>query len=321
MKAIYEYILFYSLIIFFYAIIQCKMASIEILYRNRDFHSLTGMRLAFVQPKYHFDDLEDSHGMNEYTSILPNFGALQLLTSVKDATSIGDVRYFERSAYTDDAQLEKDIKEFFMEGPGIIAAACYTATLDHTRQFFTRFDDSRFLKIVGGPHITAMPDISFAHIAVIGEGEETLAEIIGRFPDIGSIRRGIAYSTESGEILTPPRYNMDLDVLSLPDFRLIDNYRKRGLYRSSLGKSEGDAVVYLTSAGCRSNCSFCPSSLLHGRYRQKSSEKVISEIDELVEEYGFSEIQIYDDNFLDRIDADIIMDHLGKKGVSWICLA
>jgi radical SAM superfamily enzyme YgiQ (UPF0313 family) len=55
-----------------------------------------------------------------------------------------------------------------------------------------------------------------------------------------------------------------------------------------------------TSRGCPARCTFCSSTVFwaHGkRYRTRSVENIVAEIEEVVERYGITEFNIEDDNF------------------------
>lgn len=105
----------------------------------------------------------------------------------------------------------------------------------------------------------------------------------------------------------------------MPAFELIDEYRKASIYRSSYGKSDNDAAVYMTSQSCMANCSFCPTHSIHGKWRAKSTAKVIEELNILIDTFGFKTIQFYDDDFLLRKDLNAILAHLKTREIEWTC--
>jgi len=160
--------------------------------------------------------------------------------------------------------------------------------------------------IVGGPHITAIPYTlpeSF-DIAVLGEGEQTILELIKLYEKSGFNKnqlkkiKGIAfhnsnkvYITEERELIRP------LDRIPLPARDLVDmkrftrprwvfgNYRRRGTH-------------ILTSRGCPYNCVFCSTRNFWRIPRFFSAEYVIKEIKELIEKYRVEAVTLYDDLFM-----------------------
>jgi radical SAM superfamily enzyme YgiQ (UPF0313 family) len=57
-------------------------------------------------------------------------------------------------------------------------------------------------------------------------------------------------------------------------------------------------AIMMTSRGCPYSCTFCSNFRTQGKkFRARSPENVLAEIDHLVKEYGVKEINIIDDNF------------------------
>jgi phosphonoacetaldehyde methylase len=76
----------------------------------------------------------------------------------------------------------------------------------------------------------------------------------------------------------------------------------------------------LTSRGCSANCIFCATARFWGnKYRARSPENVIAEIDELVKKYGIKEIQFIDDNLtLNKKRAIAIFRSIKKRfKIAW----
>ena len=289
---------------------------------NRDLTAtpLINRNLAFVQPRYFFSQLSDDHNIVDYSSRQPNYGALQLLAYMRDTKLLGDIKYFEASASKTDVDLEKEVRRFFGSRQGILAATTYTASLNQVQQFFDRFEDSHF-KVIGGPHATGMPDITFAHVAVRGEGEKTFEDVIKLFPKLDLINKGISYHANGVTRVTPAQFNLDLDAIPLPAFDLIGEYRAKGVYKTSLGKMTGDVGLYITSQSCIGDCSFCPTHAIHGKWRSKSVSKVLSELNKLIHTYGYSKIQFHDDTLLARRDLGEIVKFLKNNNIVWECFA
>lgn len=163
--------------------------------------NLSNSKMAFIQPEYYFNTLESAHALDKYSSIRPNYGALQLLAFAKERKLFKDLRYFEGCAFKDETALQQAVKDYFAGENGVIGSTCYTSNIDIIRRLFNSFHNSH-LKIVGGPHISSMPDTSFAHIAVLGEGELTLEEIVKKYPNMQNILTGIAYEKGNRKIVT-----------------------------------------------------------------------------------------------------------------------
>jgi anaerobic magnesium-protoporphyrin IX monomethyl ester cyclase len=155
--------------------------------------------------------------------------------------------------------------------------------------------------VMGGPHpcyfdeeILASKWVDFI---VHGEGEVTLLELVkvleGGGQDWEGVE-GISFHRDGEVVRTPPRpFIQDLDSLPVPARHLIDV----DLYRKTqFGERAITPVV--TSRGCPSNCNFCSSSSFFGRrWRARSADSVVEELEELHNTYGFGAAAFVDDNF------------------------
>jgi radical SAM superfamily enzyme YgiQ (UPF0313 family) len=167
------------------------------------------------------------------------------------------------------------------------------------------------LVIVGGPHATALPEEilarSAADVVVLGEGEETLTELIGLYLNNGTLLtedlsqvRGIAFRVGAKEaIRTPPRqYIADLDSIPFPARDLLPMRAYRGYY---FRKATPEWPMIFTR-GCPYDCTFCAEEVWKltkpvGAFRWRSPESVVDEMEELHYEYGVNEIQDVSDEF------------------------
>ena len=159
---------------------------------------------------------------------------------------------------------------------------------------------SRPYVIVGG-HYASVSPADFAHQAidaiVVGEGEPTMAELVGTLERRESPRgvRGLVLNTPDGQIRTGTRRLADrLDDLPMPDRSLTGKYRK-DYYLFA----EKPMATVETARGCPYHCNFCSVwQFYRGRYRAKGPRRVVREIAAVEEEY----ILFTDDNFLADVD-------------------
>ncbi len=120
---------------------------------------------------------------------------------------------------------------------------------------------------------------SFIDAFVVGEGEETLDELmalIKKGEDISSCP-GIAYFHEKSIISVPGRRRiMDLRHMPSPDYTDFDlkNY-----------EANGKIVNAYFSRGCVNKCIYCDERTLWGVFRTKSGSQVFNEIKEMSEKY------------------------------------
>jgi len=174
------------------------------------------------------------------------------------------------------------------------------------------------LIVSGGPHSSVRPEECIqktkVDIAVIGEGEETLLEIMeGR--DIHEIKGICSRDKENNVVRTPPRpFIKDLDSLPFPDRELVDLFSYK---RTIFGHR---ALHFITLRGCPYNCSFCDRISVGRKIRYRSAENVLSEVDHVIARYKIKYFVPYDDCFILRKDrATKIAEGFRERGVRWRC--
>jgi len=155
--------------------------------------------------------------------------------------------------------------------------------------------------ICGGAHVSALPQESLAdseiNIVIVGEGEETLLEIM-QGKKLSEIN-GIFYKENERILSTPPRqFIEDLDSLPFPDFSIYDLKK----YHCSKLVSRYSPVLQIeTSRGCPNNCSFCSKSVFERKFRTKSAGRVVQEMKYFIKN-GAKELRIIDDQFAADIE-------------------
>ena len=182
--------------------------------------------------------------------------------------------------------------------------------------------------IIGGPHCTlqgpqALQEIH-ADISVIGDGEHTIGEILDAFDKKKTLAEvhGIFYRDSKEIKLGLPGYEIeDLDEIEFPSRHLVAKYSygKRQIAGVTFF-AKGKITSMATTRGCPFHCRFCVSKSIFQKYRFRSPENVIKELEEIAKEYD--SVFIVDDNFLsNKKHAEKIMDFLIERKLSleiWI---
>lgn len=161
--------------------------------------------------------------------------------------------------------------------------------------------NSSSLTVIGGMHATLMPEEcvanEFVDFAVFGEGEKTILELLECIKSNGDYSKikGLAYKKGWETVRNEPREPIqDLDSIPFPARHLFKN--QKYTYPDAL---RFPAFPIITSRGCPGNCTFCTAKFMHGkRFRNRSAENILEEVELLVREYGAREIHIWDDNFI-----------------------
>ncbi len=158
--------------------------------------------------------------------------------------------------------------------------------------------DKHIPVVFGGPHPTIFPqetiNLKEVDYVVIGEGEVAFKELLENINNPEELRKvkGLVYK-ENGRIIdTGPREFMEnLDAIPFPA-RELTPYKE---YYSLLAKRT-PVTTMITSRGCPYKCLFCDRPQLGKRFRARSAENVVDEMEECLR-LGIKEILIYDDTF------------------------
>lgn len=149
-------------------------------------------------------------------------------------------------------------------------------------------------------------------VAVIGQGEETFAEIVARL-SAGAALDGCAGALGRGAAGSP-RPLRDLNELPAHDYTLIPVAR----YFALKGRRQLD---YVSSQGCRFRCAFCADPAVYARgWSGLAPGRVGEELAWLTRRYALAEVAFQDETFFthpSRIDA-LADELLGRGvGVAW----
>ena len=158
--------------------------------------------------------------------------------------------------------------------------------------------------VLGGPHLSAAPEETLTRypqfdVGVIGEGEETLLELVRRVLCEESITDLEGTIVWIGDTLrrNPNRALLeDIDTIPFPAWDLLPELQTH--YRpSAFGFRKLPCMSVLTSRGCPGRCSFCSQGVWTDRYREHSAGYVLDMVRELYHHYGIRDLCIYDGTF------------------------
>ncbi|MEA2037370.1 MAG: radical SAM protein [Nanoarchaeota archaeon] len=209
-------------------------------------------------------------------------------------------------------ELTKTLKEF---KPDYVGITFTTPSFDEASKIadLVKSHDKDIILIAGGVHTSSLPEETLINsrfdIAVIGEGEKTLLEIAN-----GEKLDGIKgiYFKKDGVIHKNPLRELieNIDELPFPAWDLFDikKYKSPRLTskKSPVGKME-------SSRGCPFACTYCNKCIFKRRFRAKSVNRVVDEIEYMLK-IGFKEIHIEDDCFTADIErAKKICDEIIRR--------
>lgn len=155
--------------------------------------------------------------------------------------------------------------------------------------------------IWGGWHPSLFPEMCLAEAnltaAVIGQGENTFAELLSHLEDGASLQRvaGCVIHGDVGQpVRTPTRPMNDVNSFPMMDYSLIDIEA----YFHAKGRRQLD---YISSQGCRFRCNFCADPAVYKRgWSGFEPPRMVAEIEKLWQAYRFTDLGLQDETFFTR---------------------
>jgi radical SAM superfamily enzyme YgiQ (UPF0313 family) len=179
----------------------------------------------------------------------------------------------------------------------VVAISSFTAQIREAYELADRYRAAGTRVLMGGLHVTALPDEARQHAdaIVIGEGELSWPQMMG---DLQRNRLQPVYDSR-GE-------PFNLANSPLPRFELLDHDRY-------------NRMTVQTARGCPFSCEFCAASMrLSPFYRVKPVENVIAEIRHIKEFQSEPFIEFADDNtFVNKRHGKDLMRALRHENVRW----
>lgn len=193
----------------------------------------------------------------------------------------------------------KNWKEFPFGAFDVVGISVDTSRYNIARKIAERAKLQGATVVMGGPHVSFMDEEALgngsADYVVRNEGEYSFLSLVdylsGRKP-FGEMR-GVSRMVNGVCTRTPDApFIQDLDSMPFParDLLSLDRYRE---------KMNGRPTTTLaTSRGCPFNCHFCSSSQFFGvRWRARSTENVLEEMDLLYNKHQYRALSFVEDNF------------------------
>jgi radical SAM superfamily enzyme YgiQ (UPF0313 family) len=228
-------------------------------------------------------------GFVERSKTIAALPSLGLLTLAGMTPERHQIRYIEVPDEREITDLPHDLD--------LAVISSYSAQIDEAYALGARFKAIGVPTVIGGPHVTALPDEAAQHCdaVVVGEGEAVWLDVLSD-AELGKLK---------------PIYRRDCDDYDLADapmpaFELLDI-------------SKYNRLTIQTSRGCPHRCEFCAGSvLLTSKYKQKPVAKVLAEVEKILTIWDRPFIEFADDNsFVDHAYWKELLPQLKGKGLKW----
>jgi radical SAM superfamily enzyme YgiQ (UPF0313 family) len=229
-------------------------------------------------------------GFVERSETIASLPSLGLLTLAGMTPAEHEIEYAE---VQDLRQLEAFPNDF-----DLVAISSFSAQIGEAYELADRFRAAAVPVALGGLHVTSLPDEASQHAdaVVVGEGEVVWPELLH---DASAGRLKPRYTSFDGP-------GFDLAQAPMPAYELLDI-------------SKYNRLTVQTSRGCPRCCEFCASSiLLTRRYKQKSIDQVLAEVDRICEIWPRPFIEFADDNaFVHRDYWKQLLPQLKRRRIKW----
>lgn len=254
-----------------------------------------------------------------YAETVPHLGMLYVMTALRQHGYT--VSYMDcANRLVRHKQVIENIRE---ASPRMVAFSIDTDNL------FSAGNLSKDLKRIFGPELHIMfggpasqgqaeeiMERSAADVLVIGEGEYTACEVVDcllRQQKTLNDIHGILYRSATGLVKTLPREPIqDLDALPFPDRGFLSNPAS---YQASI----------ISGRGCPFRCTFCFEGRMGNKYRHRSPENIVAEMEYLASINKPLFICINDDTFSADVEHTIRLCRLMRErfrpwdDLLWFC--
>ncbi len=179
--------------------------------------------------------------------------------------------------------------------------------------------------VIGGAHPSLFSKEILEHVAgidyvIVGEGEVQMAMLANALEaqNLAQLKEipAFTYRNSLGHVISNERkdYISDLDSLPEPAWNLInlpDYYADHSTWYNPKKLTFNTCVPILTSRSCPFSCNFCACYATMGRkFRKRSPQKVVDEIQMLHEQKGQNYFGFIDDNV--NLDKQHILEICGE---------
>lgn len=256
------------------------------------------------------------------TSVTPPLG-LASLAAFLDARGFS-VDILDAYALPDAETADRMLREALLaKRPGWLGISCTTALFNDgirvARMARETLPDMRI--VFGGPHVSALKERlldRFPEIdaVVVGEGEQTLAELMERGLTRAADIAGLTIRDDTGRAVFTGRRDvaaLDLDSLPFPAYDKLTGFPDA--YSLPLfSYPRTPAVPCISSRGCPYACTYCDRSVFGRTYRYHSADYVYRHLAFLKERFGVRHVTFYDDQFTyDRPRIERLCDMLTAR--------
>lgn len=233
-------------------------------------------------------------GFVERSRVIASLPSLGLLTLAAHTPEHWEIEYREYDELPTDSA-----DQICQQGFGVVAISALTARIDDTYVLSAELRARGMLVILGGLHVSAMPDEAASHADIIvkGEGERVWAQLLS------DLERGCHHSIYDSSVLAAESHFHQEHPVPRYDLLDLDRYNR---------------LTLQTTRGCPLHCSFCAASRTISPYRKKSLVQVRRELEAILKLWPRPFIELADDNtFVDKRWSRELVALLSEYPLKW----
>jgi anaerobic magnesium-protoporphyrin IX monomethyl ester cyclase len=232
----------------------------------------------------------------------PPLGLLYIASNIRENRSD---KVVVLDAFCEGLSRQQLVERMVKERPDIIGLNCSTHTFMEAIQSLheakSALPESKI--VLGGYHATfaserILAEYGFVDYIIKGEAEHAMVQLLERLENGKSLEDviGISYRQDGKIINNPLSLVSELDALPFPDRKLVSSI-EYGYSFQGIPLTFGKFTTLSTSRGCPFRCTYCSCAAFSLRkWRPRSAENVVEEL-ETVQEQGYKNCVIVDDNF------------------------
>ncbi len=193
------------------------------------------------------------------------------------------------------AEIAEQARDF---APDVIGVSLFTRWVWHAYQLVEHLRGGPWTLLAGGAHATVRPEETLRRgfdAALTGEAERSLPRFVRSLEGRGDMGQvpGVVFRQPDGTVSygPPAQFLDDLDALA-PPYLAQPLFNPRWYDRTGRTSTPGGI---LTSRGCPARCTFCANHVTGRRFRHRSAEGVVAEINEWHKLSGLTYFPCWDD--------------------------
>jgi radical SAM superfamily enzyme YgiQ (UPF0313 family) len=219
-------------------------------------------------------------------------------------------------------KIERTVDKILTINPDILGIHLNIGNFFSVKMIYESLKNEEFTGkiVIGGPLSVSYDKIlKFSDYVILGEGEKSFIDLLDYLRKGKNIKNldGVAFKRKNKIVIKSQKFITNIDEIPFPAWHLFPPLKK---YKAYCRKRPN--IPISTSRGCPHLCIYCNKSVFGYKFRPRSPENVVKEIEFLINEYDAKELGIQDDAFtLDSRRVFKICDLIIEKNldIQWKC--